>query len=221
MKKEIEAIFYKETGYTFYRYLEEAFGVADIENQGIHVFDALRRYTLGDKSLKEGYSSIGSALRAALKENGLNIDNIITYPVYAYIHGNMALSLTPFGDKWDSGLAGYIVLEKQFLREYLGRKKITEKSLKVVTATIREAITMFNEEYALIGAKLLKKRPVKENPSEYIVNESDSNYSIFTKEPDNKEESLKLLKELNLISKEEVKAIQEEKVKFEWHVVYN
>jgi len=34
------------------------------------------------------------------------------FPVYAYVHGNVALSLAPFHDPWDSGRSGTIAIPK-------------------------------------------------------------------------------------------------------------
>lgn len=34
-------------------------------------------------------------------------DGFVIIPVFAYIHGSIAISAEPFSDKWDSGLAGF------------------------------------------------------------------------------------------------------------------
>lgn len=50
-------------------------------------------------------------------------DNIIlSFPVFAYIHGGIALSLGAFHDPWDSGIAGYAFLTKKSFRETFGRE---------------------------------------------------------------------------------------------------
>jgi hypothetical protein len=33
------------------------------------------------------------------------------FPLYIYVHGGVALSLTPFADRWDSAQCGYVVVE--------------------------------------------------------------------------------------------------------------
>lgn len=52
------------------------------------------RYFCGDEEADETFDA-GDA-------------SLYVFPVYAYIHGGVALSCSPFSDPWDSGCAGYM-----------------------------------------------------------------------------------------------------------------
>ena len=51
------------------------------------------------------------------------------FPVYAYVHGGVALSLTPFHDPWDSGRSGTIAVPKKCGDEAAARQA-AQASLK-------------------------------------------------------------------------------------------
>ena len=44
------------------------------------------------------------------------------FPVYAYVHGGVALSLEPFNDPWDSGRSGTIAIPREWGDEAATRK---------------------------------------------------------------------------------------------------
>lgn len=46
-----------------------------------------------------------------------NEDNLYYLPVYIYDHGGIALSTSPFGDRWDSGQIGFIYMTKEKAKE--------------------------------------------------------------------------------------------------------
>ena len=71
------------------------------------------RYALGDKQVShEKIEAIASD------------PEMICLPVYAYIHGGIALSCGPFGCSWDSGQCGIIYISKRCAREEFGDKPI-------------------------------------------------------------------------------------------------
>jgi hypothetical protein len=44
-------------------------------------------------------------------EENDDAERFVAFPLYAYIHGGVALSLGAFGDRWDSGQIGYVVVD--------------------------------------------------------------------------------------------------------------
>lgn len=52
---------------------------------------------------------------------------VYALPVYAYVHSGMAISLKPFKCPWDSGVAGWIYVNKAHFCEEMGLKKFSSK----------------------------------------------------------------------------------------------
>lgn len=73
-----------------------------------------RRYNLGDK---HGYESPSDFYESEEYKNAL-----VILPVYLYDHSGITISNSDFGDKWDSGLIGYIFLTKEKAQEEYGRE---------------------------------------------------------------------------------------------------
>lgn len=66
-------------------------------------------------------------------------DEIYLKEVYMYDHSGQTISLSPFGDPWDSGICGWIWVEKEkILKEYpeIDPDKWTEKAKKVMQSEI-------------------------------------------------------------------------------------
>ena len=49
--------------------------------------------------------------------------------VYAYSHGGMTISTSPFSCPWDSGTLGFVIITKEDLKKEFGWKVITKKRL--------------------------------------------------------------------------------------------
>lgn len=54
-------------------------------------------------------------------------DGVCAFPFYAYIHSGIALSMNPFGDRLDSGCAGFIYVNKAKFCEEFGLKRFSRK----------------------------------------------------------------------------------------------
>lgn len=67
------------------------------DNLGTIVYRKNSRYVLGDKPMSD------DELRA-LSTN----EEVFAFPVYAFIHSGTSVSMTGFGDPWDSGQSGFI-----------------------------------------------------------------------------------------------------------------
>lgn len=56
----------------------------------------------------------------------------VIYPIYMYEHSGRAMSLKPFGDRWDSGQVGWYYQSKETLRKELGVKYIAKKAKETI-----------------------------------------------------------------------------------------
>ena len=104
-----------------------------LENMGAIVTKKSRHI-----SIQEGNLSFTEA------EKAIERDEVLGLPVYAYVHGNIALSTSPFSCPWDSGQVGFITASKEKVREVYGVKRITKQ--------VRElALKGLKCEVALLG----------------------------------------------------------------------
>lgn len=60
-----------------------------------------------------------------LTETLAETDSVTLLPLYAYEHGDIAISLAPFSDGWDSGQLGFIFTTHDRVADWLG-KTVTE-----------------------------------------------------------------------------------------------
>ena len=74
------------------------------------------RYVLGDKCVSQ----------EELIETLIRKD-IISLPVYSYIHGGITINTTGFSCSWDSGQCGIIYIEKSKVRHEFGKKLISKQ----------------------------------------------------------------------------------------------
>ena len=54
---------------------------------------------------------------------------VILEKVYAYSHGGMTISTSPFSCPWDSGTLGFVIITKEDIKENYGWKELTKKRL--------------------------------------------------------------------------------------------
>ena len=83
------------------------------------------RYNLGNSDrYGNGHGDPEDCLEYAKKTKS------ILLPLYMYEHGGIALSLGreyPFNCQWDSGQLGYILIDREWLKEHFGKKYFTKK----------------------------------------------------------------------------------------------
>ena len=74
--------------------------------------------------------------------------------IYAYIHRGITISLTPFNDRWDSGIAYVAYIDKNVFRHKFGKwnKKLAMKCLEI---DVHDVDMWFNGE--VYGFELLDK----------------------------------------------------------------
>lgn len=85
------------------------------------------RYLSSDKGALNPVVSYGNAPAKAKFYNG-----VCALPIYAYVHSGTTLSLKPFGDKWDSGVAGWIYVNKAAFCKGYGLKRFSPRRFRKV-----------------------------------------------------------------------------------------
>ncbi|SUO96766.1 hypothetical protein [Suttonella ornithocola] len=105
---------------------------------------AHRRYSFGSKSLPYDADNIEQAFSWHLNEKGLTERDIIALPVYLYEHGGIALSMTPFSCRWDSGQLGFIYETRADIREEFGIKRISPKLEQQILERLRHEIDLLS-----------------------------------------------------------------------------
>lgn len=72
----------------------------------------------------------------------------ILLPLYMYEHSGIALSLGreyPFNCRWDSGQLGYILIDRQWLHEYFGKKYFTKKIRARMLEAAENNVKLYND----------------------------------------------------------------------------
>lgn len=92
------------------------------------------RYILGDEQVSPDKIN-----------NIMNSEDYIYLPVYAYIHGGVALNTTGFSCPWDSGMSGIIYMSKDDIRSQFNKKRISPKLYNQVLDILRGEIDIYNK----------------------------------------------------------------------------
>lgn len=85
----------------------EGLGFSQVEDDDydIKVYTFHKNYRIGNKHSYQDLQEVTED----------NKNNYHIFSLYMYDHSGLAFSLTPFADKWDSGLLGYICITKNIL----------------------------------------------------------------------------------------------------------
>ena len=73
-----------------------------------HIMSIRGNWNIGDKNLSFTREDALDKLKELEKD-----ENICIKPIYMYDHSGQTISLSPFGDPWDSGICGYIYVSKE------------------------------------------------------------------------------------------------------------
>lgn len=95
------------------------------------------RYELGDERVS------GEEIDEKLKD-----PSVIALPVFAYIHGSVALNTTGFNDRFDSGQSGCIFVSKEDIRRIWKIKRITAAQRASVEEMLRNEIKIYSQYLA-------------------------------------------------------------------------
>lgn len=68
-------------------------------------------------------------------------DKFIVLPVYLMDHSGLSISTSDFNDRWDSGLVGWIYVEREKAKEELGEERYENRARIVLI----DEVNLFNE----------------------------------------------------------------------------
>ena len=71
-------------------------------------------------------------------EESIATGELVGLPVYAYIHGNIQLSTTPFSCPFDSGPAGFIACSREDIKDWFGEDAPEDKVLNILRNEVEE-----------------------------------------------------------------------------------
>ena len=107
-------------------------------SEGLIVITFHRHYRIGQK---HNFEKLEDALKFYPEEKFYN------FPLYMYDHSNLAFSLTSFNDKWDSGLLGYIFIDKEWANRNLSNvEEYVQDCIKTQNYLELGAVYYFKDE---------------------------------------------------------------------------
>jgi len=69
----------------------------------------------------------------------------IVLPLYLYDHSGITMNTTGFSCSWDSGLVGWIFVEKSKIRSEFGWKRITQKREKEIRKYLEDEVKEYDQ----------------------------------------------------------------------------
>jgi hypothetical protein len=66
-------------------------------------------------------------------------------PVYLYQHSGESVSCFPFGDRFDSGQVGYIIVSKQDIYKEYGVKRVSARVRALVLGVLKSEVDCYNQ----------------------------------------------------------------------------
>ena len=73
---------------------------------------------------------------------------VLEFPLYAYEHSSISLSISdeyPFNDKWDAGQIGIIVVTRKSMKEIMNYSNLTKKRSENLKKLVESEIEIFND----------------------------------------------------------------------------
>lgn len=112
---------------------------------------------------------------------------VIALPVYAYIHGGVTISTSPFTCRWDSGLAGFIFITHAKAKSEYNRKHLSKKFIDKIKSYLEAEVKEFDkyltgEVYGyqtfdvLTGAIIDSCWGIFDSPAKIMANVKAGNY---------------------------------------------
>jgi len=71
-------------------------------------------------------------------------DDLIKFPLYAYVHSGVVFNMSGFHCPWDSGQTGFIYASKEKIKKEMNWKVITKKRMKQLESIARGELEEFN-----------------------------------------------------------------------------
>lgn len=89
-----------------------------------------------------------SSIEDIVENGGLSkefLQDYIYVPVYLLDHSGEAVSTSPFGDPWDSGLFGILAESKENVKEEFGCKIVSKKRREMIEQRLKAEVEEFNQ----------------------------------------------------------------------------
>lgn len=109
----------------------------ECDNFGTMVFFH-RRYRLGDEN-KWDPQEFKEYIEKGEKNNRL-----VALPVYMYDHSGITIKTSPFSDPWDSGLLGWIYVDREKILKEYDRKILTKSLRRKAEETLRGEVQTYD-----------------------------------------------------------------------------
>jgi hypothetical protein len=100
------------------------------------------RYQLGDKD--HGYDHSDYSGWDEMKE-ALEKKATVVLPVYLYDHSGLAISITPFSCRWDSGQIGFIIATREDICTNFSVKRVTKRIREDVRKSLKGEIEAYGQ----------------------------------------------------------------------------
>ena len=125
------------------------------------------QYTLGEEIIPEPIDWLEEKLNVRKKYEYSNarlaeleaifFDRFIAKRIYLYEHSGLAVSTSPFSNKWDSGQVGYIYITKEKVRDNYNVKKVGKKVKELVLENLEAQVEVLNHYVSgdVFGFKIL------------------------------------------------------------------
>lgn len=102
---------------------------------------------------------------------------VLEFPLYAYEHSNVSLSISddyPFNDKWDAGQIGIIVVTRNSMKDLMDYSNLTKKRAENLTKLVESEIEIFNDYLNgnVYGFELLETKKCNLNHEHYELIDS-------------------------------------------------
>lgn len=90
-------------------------------------------------------SNIEEAISNYARLNSIDEADMMWWPVYAYVHGNVVFAIESFNSRWDSGLIGFIYESKKAIREEFSVKRISSNLTDEITQRIKDELSVLTD----------------------------------------------------------------------------
>jgi len=116
-----------------------------------------KRYNLGDKhDYSHGDYSGWAEMQKDIEKKE---DTAIIKPLYMYDHSGITISTTPFGDPWDSGQIGFVVVSRKAIRECFSAKRVTKSLIARAEGNLNAEVKTYDQYLRgeVYGFKVIEK----------------------------------------------------------------
>ena len=73
---------------------------------------------------------------------------VLEFPLYAYEHGDISLSMSdsyPYNDRWDAGQIGVIAITKKDMKNIMEYSNLNKKRIETLTSIAKSEIETYND----------------------------------------------------------------------------